>query len=77
MQVLGDVLFGLFGLTTLIGIAFLFSNNKRAVNWKLVLTGVSLQILFAVFASKSVRVLLFYMQEKSNCSIIIISRSKV
>jgi CNT family concentrative nucleoside transporter len=41
------ILFGLFGLATLIGLAWLFSNNKRAVDWKLVLTGVSLQIAFA------------------------------
>ena len=41
------ILFGLFGLATLIGLAWLFSNNKRAVDWKLVLIGVSLQIAFA------------------------------
>jgi CNT family concentrative nucleoside transporter len=42
-----DVLFGLFGLSVLLGIAWLFSNNKKNVDWKLVLTGVSLQIGFA------------------------------
>ena len=41
------VLFGLFGLAVLIGIAWLFSNNKKAVDWRLVLTGVLLQIGFA------------------------------
>jgi CNT family concentrative nucleoside transporter len=41
------VLFGLFGLATLIGIAWLFSNNKRRIDWKLVATGVGLQIGFA------------------------------
>lgn len=41
------VLFGLFGLAVLVGIAWLFSNNKRRVDWKLVVTGVSLQIAFA------------------------------
>jgi len=41
------VLFGLFGLAVLVGIAWLFSNNKRRVDWKLVATGVSLQIAFA------------------------------
>ena len=44
---LGQILFGLFGLTVLIGIGWLFSNNRRAVDWQLVLTGVSLQIAFA------------------------------
>lgn len=39
--------FGLFGLVVLLGITWLFSNNKRAVDWRLVLTGVVLQIGFA------------------------------
>ncbi|KFL35759.1 NupC/NupG family nucleoside CNT transporter [Arenimonas donghaensis] len=42
-----SILFGLFGLSVLIGIAWLFSNNKRAVDWRLVLTGITLQIAFA------------------------------
>src|SRR5688572_26514927 len=42
-----DILFGLFGLALLIGIAWLFSQNKGAVDWKLVATGVALQIAFA------------------------------
>src|SRR5688572_757683 len=42
-----DILFGLFGLAVLIGIAWLFSQNKGAVDWKLVATGVALQIAFA------------------------------
>jgi CNT family concentrative nucleoside transporter len=41
------ILFGLFGLATLIGLAWLFSNNKKAVDWRLVITGVLLQIAFA------------------------------
>lgn len=39
--------FGLFGLAALIGIAWLFSNNRRAVDWRLVGIGLSLQIAFA------------------------------
>ncbi|WP_374601077.1 NupC/NupG family nucleoside CNT transporter [Arenimonas sp.] len=42
-----SIFFGLFGLSVLIGIAWLFSNNKRAVDWRLVLTGIALQIAFA------------------------------
>ena len=42
-----QILFGLFGLSVLLGIAWLFSNNKGRVDWRLVLTGVSLQIAFA------------------------------
>ncbi len=42
-----QILFGLFGLSVLLGIAWLFSNNKSRVDWRLVVTGVSLQIAFA------------------------------
>ena len=47
MEAISRVLFGLFGLSVLIAIAWLFSNNKRRVDWKLVATGVALQIAFA------------------------------
>ncbi|HET7810331.1 MAG TPA: nucleoside transporter C-terminal domain-containing protein [Steroidobacteraceae bacterium] len=47
MEAISRVLFGLFGLAVLIGIAWLFSNNKRRVDWRLVATGVGLQIAFA------------------------------
>jgi CNT family concentrative nucleoside transporter len=44
---ISSIFFGLFGLAVLIGIAWLFSGNRRAVDWRLVLTGVALQIGFA------------------------------
>ncbi|OBU66826.1 Na+ dependent nucleoside transporter domain-containing protein [Stenotrophomonas maltophilia] len=44
---LGRIGFGLFGLAVLVGITWLFSNNKRAVDWKLVATGITLQVAFA------------------------------
>ncbi|MGO4552466.1 NupC/NupG family nucleoside CNT transporter [Lysobacter sp. 2RAF19] len=47
MDALARIGFGLFGLAVLIGIAWLFSNNKKAVDWRLVATGVTLQIGFA------------------------------
>ncbi|MCD9048005.1 NupC/NupG family nucleoside CNT transporter [Luteimonas sp. MHLX1A] len=47
MEVLARVGFGLFGLVVLLGIVWLFSNNKRRVDWVLVGTGVALQIAFA------------------------------
>ncbi len=47
LEGLGRIGFGLFGLAVLIGIVFLFSNNKKAVDWKLVFTGITLQIGFA------------------------------
>lgn len=44
-----DMLFGIFGLVCLVGVAFLFSNNKRNVDWRMVVSGIALQIVFAVF----------------------------
>ena len=52
LAALGHILFGFFGLFVLVMIAFAFSNNRRSVDWKLVLTGISLQILFAAFVLK-------------------------
>ncbi|HUM46749.1 MAG TPA: nucleoside transporter C-terminal domain-containing protein [Chitinophagales bacterium] len=39
---------GLLGLASLIFICFLFSNNRRAIDWKLVGAGLVLQLLFAI-----------------------------
>ena len=47
MEALLRVGFGLFGLAVLIGLTWLFSNNKRRVDWTLVATGIALQIGFA------------------------------
>jgi len=44
-----QILFGLFGLAVLVGIAWLFSRDKKSVDWQLVATGVGLQVLFAMF----------------------------
>lgn len=43
---------GLLGLAVLVGIAFLFSADRRAVNWRLVLSGFLLQFTFAVLILK-------------------------
>jgi len=47
MDALLQVGFGLFGLAVLIGLTWLFSNNKGKVDWTLVATGVALQVGFA------------------------------
>jgi CNT family concentrative nucleoside transporter len=47
VEALARVAFGLFGLAVLISLAWLFSANKKSVDWKLVVTGVTLQIAFA------------------------------
>lgn len=44
-----SLLRGTFGIFLLLGIAFLFSNNKKKINWRLVVTGITIQVLFAIF----------------------------
>ena len=46
------ILRGIFGLAVLIGIALLLSNNRKKVNWRLVFSGLGLQIVFAIFIIK-------------------------
>ncbi|NOZ46746.1 MAG: Na+ dependent nucleoside transporter [Chlorobi bacterium] len=45
---LKSLLRGLLGMIVLIGIAYLFSSNRKAVSWKVVLTGLTIQILLAI-----------------------------
>ena len=40
---------GLIGIIAIFTTAFLFSNNRRAVNWRLVICGLSLQMILAMF----------------------------
>lgn len=44
-----DIAFGIFGLITLVGIAFLFSDNKKHIPWSQVAKGIGLQLIFAIF----------------------------
>jgi concentrative nucleoside transporter, CNT family len=44
-----SILRGALGLVLITGIAFLFSNNKRKIDWRLVLIGLLMQLLIAVF----------------------------
>ncbi|MFQ6612414.1 MAG: NupC/NupG family nucleoside CNT transporter [Fidelibacterota bacterium] len=44
---------GILGLTILLGAAFLLSNNRRKINWRLVFYGLALQLFFAVFILKT------------------------
>lgn len=45
---------GIIGVIVLIGIAFLFSNNRRKINWRLVGMGLLIQLTFAIFIIKSI-----------------------
>ena len=46
---IADIAFGLTGLAVLIGIAFVFSNNKKSIKWQQVGIGLGMQIFFAIF----------------------------
>lgn len=46
------ILRGILGLILLVGIAFLFSNNKKNINWRLVISGIVLQVIFAILILK-------------------------
>lgn len=43
---------GLIGIFVLIGVAFVFSTNKRKIDWRLVGIGIGLQILFGVLITQ-------------------------
>jgi CNT family concentrative nucleoside transporter len=43
---------GLLGMFFLITVCFLLSSNRRKINWRLVLTGIALQLIFAVLVLK-------------------------
>jgi CNT family concentrative nucleoside transporter len=45
---IGSILFGVFGLAVLLAIAFAFSDNRKATDWKLVGAGIALQLVFAL-----------------------------
>jgi CNT family concentrative nucleoside transporter len=44
-----SLLRGVLGLVLILGIAILFSNNRRRISWRLVGMGVLIQVVFAVF----------------------------
>ena len=43
---------GLIGIVLIFGIAFLMSNNRKAINYRLVLSGIAIQLSLAVFILK-------------------------
>ncbi len=52
MELLVTILRGLLGVAFLLAVAFLFSNNRRAINWRLVASGMGLQLVFALAVLK-------------------------
>ena len=47
-----SILRGVLGIISLLIIAFLFSRNRKSIDWKLVAKGLGIQLLFAVFILK-------------------------
>jgi CNT family concentrative nucleoside transporter len=45
---IGTIAFGLFGLAVLIGVAIALSSHRNRVDWRLVFSGIALQMMFAV-----------------------------
>lgn len=45
---ISNIAFGLFGLAVLISAGYLMSGNKKAIDWRQIAAGVSLQIVFAI-----------------------------
>jgi CNT family concentrative nucleoside transporter len=43
---------GVIGIIIILGLAFLWSNNRKKINYRLVITGLLLQIALAVFILK-------------------------
>ena len=39
---------GILGMLSLLGIAYLFSANKKAINWKTVGLGIAAQLILAI-----------------------------
>ena len=48
-----NILRGILGMVTIIGIAFILSNNKKRINWRLVGTGLGIQFILAIFILKA------------------------
>jgi CNT family concentrative nucleoside transporter len=45
---IGTIAFGVFGLAVLLSVAVAVSDNRRSIDWKMVLSGVGLQLFFAI-----------------------------
>lgn len=52
MDQLNDILRGALGIIVMLAICFLFSNNRKAIPWKVVGIGISIQFLLALLILK-------------------------
>ncbi|QJB32348.1 NupC/NupG family nucleoside CNT transporter [Chitinophaga oryzae] len=53
---------GLIGIVLILGIAFLFSNNRSKINYRLVLSGITLQVVIALLVFKVPPITWFFQQ---------------
>ena len=53
---------GLIGAIVILGIAFLFSNNRKAINYRLVFSGIALQSIIAILVLRIPPVTAFFQQ---------------
>ncbi|HRP07187.1 MAG TPA: Na+ dependent nucleoside transporter N-terminal domain-containing protein, partial [Gemmatimonadales bacterium] len=49
----GQRLIGVLGIAVMIGIAMLMSHDRRRINWRLVASGVALQVVFGLLVLKT------------------------
>jgi len=52
MDFIIDLLRGGLGIAVMIGVCYLLSNDRRAINWRLVIGGLALQIVLALLILK-------------------------
>lgn len=55
-----SLLRGIFGIFLILGVAVLFSNNRRRISWRLVTGGILIQLTFAVFILYSDKLSAFF-----------------
>ncbi|MEX0723970.1 MAG: nucleoside transporter C-terminal domain-containing protein [Gracilimonas sp.] len=48
-----DIIRGLIGMVAILGLAYIFSNNRKNINWKLVGIGIGFQFILAIFILKA------------------------
>lgn len=52
MEILVDIFRGLIGIASMLGVCYLFSTDRKAIDWRLVGSGVALQIVLAILILK-------------------------
>lgn len=48
-----NMLRGMLGMAAIIGVSYLLSKDRKNINWKLVITGLSIQFTLAIFILKA------------------------